>query len=209
PEIVARRPRPSPSSRIARRRSRPRPKRRRTQPRPVSTPTIRSLGSAGSDATVSRTRVVVASTASRFHIARVRIRLNLPVRPAADRLAVLGVTDALDADRLAAVAGPAQLADDLARGEAVHALSDQRRPPAVDAARGPVAHGARALAQERALELALPDAEDRSQHGRGFAAPAWSPAAARGRRPAARRAGAPARRRSRASKPCRDAAPGT
>src|SRR4051794_20992018 len=111
---------------------------------------------------------------------------------ATHRLAVLGVTDALDADRLAAVAGAAQLADDLARAEAVDALSDQRRPPAVDAARGPVAHRARALAQERPLELALPDAEDGSEHGRGFAAPPSSPS--RRTRPPARR---PARGRPR------------
>src|SRR4051794_21872122 len=74
-------------------------------------------------------------------------------------LAVLALQDALDADRLPVAARAAQLADDRVGREVVQALAGQRRPAAVGAAGGLVAQGPDALAQELALELALPDPE--------------------------------------------------
>src|SRR3979409_1100102 len=52
----------------------------------------------------------------------------------AHRVAVLGVANGLQIDRLATAQGPAQLADELAAVVQVDLLSDQGRPAAVGAA---------------------------------------------------------------------------
>src|SRR5204863_8317391 len=60
---------------------------------------------------------------------------------------------------------PAQLADERAVAESVHALADQRGAPAVVAG-GPIGGlRADALAQQLALEVGLGDAEKGPQHG--------------------------------------------
>jgi hypothetical protein len=88
----------------------------------------------------------------------------------------LAVADVLAALGRPAAPRAAQLADHDLAVEEVDPLTDQRRAPAVRAARPAGLQRADALAQEGALEIGFGDAENGSEHANGFAARPNGPA---------------------------------
>jgi hypothetical protein len=84
-------------------------------------------------------------------------------------MAALAVADLLAALGTPAVGRAAQLADHDIAVEEVDAFADQRRAPAVRAARPAGRQRTDALAQELALEIGFRKAEDGSEHANGFA----------------------------------------
>src|SRR5215218_3017908 len=92
-----------------------------------------------------------------------------------DGVATLAVRHPLGRHEAPPAVRATQLTDQ-APAEAVHELTDERRPPARRAARARRLQRADALAQQAALEVLLGDTEDGAQHPPTFAARADVPA---------------------------------